>query len=455
MSQYAISVEGIGKRYRLGERERYLTMRDLLTRTASLPFRLLTGRARRQAQRDDLWALEDVSFQIKHGESVGIVGRNGAGKSTLLKILSRVSEPTRGQGEVQGRVGSLLEVGTGFHPELTGRDNLYLSGAILGMSRADIRRRFDEIVAFAELDRFIDTPVKYYSSGMYVRLAFSVAAHMEPDILLIDEVLAVGDSEFQRKCLGRMEQLAGGGRTVLFVSHNMTIVKSLTDRSIWLNRGKVEGDGPSREIVDTYLASTQTGRLMSGVFDATALNEKRDKSEYYLHNVVLEELRLVNEAGTPAGAFYENSAIRIEMLLRCNTATKTCRCLTNIYSREGQLLFRCDPGAWTEGMEPGLYRATVVFNPGSILPGAFSAEVVITGRADTVYDRIWDAFQFDLIPDPKPTHDPHLLMYDSSPDTTVKTTDRALIRVQSSWASFEALHAQSAPLASDGLGVRK
>src|SRR5579871_4527410 len=227
MSDVVIRVENLGKRYRIGERERYLALRDVLTRAISAPARLFGPRrpsSPSNGDRSHIWALKDVSFDIKPGEVVGIIGRNGAGKSTLLKILSRITEPTEGRVAIKGRVASLLEVGTGFHPELTGRENIYLNGTILGMTRREINRKFDEIIAFAELDRFIDTMVKHYSSGMYMRLAFSVAAHLEPDILLIDEVLAVGDLAFQKKCLGKMQDVGRLGRTVLFVSHNMSAI---------------------------------------------------------------------------------------------------------------------------------------------------------------------------------------------------------------------------------------
>jgi len=203
---------------------------------------------------EEFWALKDVSFEVKRGEVLGVIGRNGAGKSTLLKILSRITEPTRGRVTLRGRVASLLEVGTGFHPELTGRENIFLNGAILGMTRAEIKQKFDEIVAFAEVEKFLDTPVKHYSSGMYVRLAFAVAAHLEPEVLIVDEVLAVGDAEFQRKCLGKMEEVSRrGGRTVLFVSHNMGVVTSLCPRVIWLDHGSAERDGSARAVIDDYL----------------------------------------------------------------------------------------------------------------------------------------------------------------------------------------------------------
>jgi lipopolysaccharide transport system ATP-binding protein len=266
MSDIAIRAEGLGKRYRLGSRERYRTLRDALTDTFTLPFRRSRDRASSNENPESFWALRDVSFEVKQGEVIGIIGRNGAGKSTLLKILSRITEPTEGEARVHGRISSLLEVGTGFHPELSGRDNIYLNGAILGMKKAEIRRKFDEIVAFAEVEKFIDTPVKHYSSGMYVRLAFAVAAHLEPEILVIDEVLAVGDAEFQKRCLGRMGAMASEGRTVLFVSHNMTALQSLCSRAIWLSSGKVQADLPAQLAVAEYL-NVSARTLLDRVWD--------------------------------------------------------------------------------------------------------------------------------------------------------------------------------------------
>lgn len=246
MNDTAIKVENIGKMYRIGAaQERHDTLRDALV-----------ARFRRVGQPKDaniLWALKDVSFEVERGAVVGVIGRNGAGKSTLLKILSRITEPTTGFAEIHGRVGSLLEVGTGFHPELTGRENIYLNGAILGMRRVEIDRKFDEIVAFSEIERFLDTPVKRYSSGMYVRLAFAVAAHLEPEILLVDEVLAVGDAAFQKKCLGKMGDVAKEGRTVLFVSHNMAAVQTLCQRVFWIDAGRLKAQGGVHEIVTAYL----------------------------------------------------------------------------------------------------------------------------------------------------------------------------------------------------------
>jgi lipopolysaccharide transport system ATP-binding protein len=260
MSEFAIRVEGIGKKFHLGERERYKALRDTLTRVAIAPFRALSRMVSGQpalhdTAREEFWALTDVRFDIAPGEVVGLIGRNGAGKSTLLKILSRIIDPTTGRALLRGRVGSLLEVGTGFHPELTGRENIYLNGTILGMDRREVRRKFDEIVDFSEVEQFIDTPVKQYSSGMYMRLAFAVAAQLDPEILLVDEVLAVGDSSFQKKCIGRMDAVGREGRTVIFVSHSMTAVTRLCPRAILLDRGRVIADGPAAEVTAAYLRS--------------------------------------------------------------------------------------------------------------------------------------------------------------------------------------------------------
>ena len=253
-----ISVENLSKKYIIGrqKQERYTALRDVLANGARRFAHKLThpfAAPENDPTHEEFWALKDASFDIQQGDRVGIIGRNGAGKSTLLKILSRITEPTSGKVSIKGRVASLLEVGTGFHPELTGRENIYLNGAILGMSRIEIKKKFDEIVAFAEVERFLDTPVKRYSSGMYVRLAFAVAAHLEPEILIVDEVLAVGDAQFQKKCLGKMQDVGQEGRTVLFVSHNMVALKSLCDKAIWLNAGSLVENGRAEDVVSNYL----------------------------------------------------------------------------------------------------------------------------------------------------------------------------------------------------------
>ncbi|MDH6100738.1 ABC transporter ATP-binding protein [Anabaenopsis sp. FSS-46] len=260
MSDTVIRVENLGKKYIIGhqKQERYTALRDVITNKVKSIGRLLNPQAKNENPAfEEFWALKDVSFEIKQGDRVGIIGRNGAGKSTLLKVLSRITEPTTGSIKIKGRVASLLEVGTGFHPELTGRENIFLNGAILGMAKEEIKRKFDEIVAFAEVEKFLDTPVKRYSSGMYVRLAFAVAAHLEPEILIVDEVLAVGDAQFQKKCLGKMEDVASSeGRTVLFVSHNITAIQSLCNRVIWLNSGELIATGMPEEIISNYCSNS-------------------------------------------------------------------------------------------------------------------------------------------------------------------------------------------------------
>ncbi len=257
MSDHIIKVENLSKRYVLGQqRAKGDGLRHALEAAFRNPFKWLSNRKRQAAQaEEEFWALKNVSFEVKRGEVVGIIGRNGAGKSTLLKILSRITEPSQGRIQLNGRLACLLEVGTGFHPELTGRENVFLNGAILGMTRAEIQRKFDEIVAFSEVEKFLDTPVKRYSSGMYVRLAFAVAAHLEPDVLIVDEVLAVGDAEFQKKCLGKMQNVAAGGRTVLFVSHNIQAISVLCNRGLFLRNGSIVCDGGTQETVDAYLSS--------------------------------------------------------------------------------------------------------------------------------------------------------------------------------------------------------
>jgi lipopolysaccharide transport system ATP-binding protein len=272
MSDLVIRVDNLGKKYRIHHQqpERYTALRDVIANKARGLFRLGRRGAEESLDVEDFWALKNLSFEVKRGEVVGIIGRNGAGKSTLLKILSRITEPSAGRVELYGRVASLLEVGTGFHPELTGRENIFLNGAILGMSRVEIKRKFDEIVAFAEIEKFLDTPVKRYSSGMYVRLAFAIAAHMEPEILVVDEVLAVGDAEFQRKCLGKMRDVSRGGRTVLFVSHNIAAVQALCGSAIVLDQGQLVIKSIVEDAVARYLHSDPTA---SGSFGSVALSK--------------------------------------------------------------------------------------------------------------------------------------------------------------------------------------
>jgi lipopolysaccharide transport system ATP-binding protein len=275
-----LEIQRVSKQYKLGGKRirRTENFRELLERGVSAPFRALTGRARDGVTTEELytfWALREVSFDVNQGDVIGIIGRNGAGKSTLLKILSRITSPTEGAVTIRGRLASLLEVGTGFHPELTGRENIFLNGAILGMRKVEIIKRFDEIVAFAEIEKFLDTPVKHYSSGMYVRLAFAVAAHLDPEILVVDEVLAVGDLTFQKKCLGKMSEVSRGGRTVLFVSHNMAAIENLCSRAVVLHQGELTFDGSSKEAIQYYLNSLSTRSGTGHVVDLDGVGDRR------------------------------------------------------------------------------------------------------------------------------------------------------------------------------------
>jgi lipopolysaccharide transport system ATP-binding protein len=313
----AISVEGLGKRYRVShqaKREKYKTLRESLSGLAAAPFRRLMNLGRgggaggaRTGGRDtveDFWALKDVSFEVQPGEVVGIIGRNGAGKSTLLKILSRITKPTSGRVRLNGRVGSLLEVGTGFHPELTGRENIYLNGSILGMRREEIERKFDEIVDFSGVEKFLDTPVKRYSSGMYVRLAFAVAAYLEPEILVVDEVLAVGDAAYQRRCIDRMSQLAISGRTILFVSHNMDLIPRLCQRAILLNSGMVRSSGPAELVTSAYLAELSEGASGSDLQNRFRTGDGRAK---------FISLRHLDSSGRTAGSHRSGDDLVLQM----------------------------------------------------------------------------------------------------------------------------------------------
>jgi lipopolysaccharide transport system ATP-binding protein len=359
MSTIAIRADGLGKKYRIGcQAQGYRTLRDTIAQGLTLPFRNNRRSTRRQTE--VFWALRNISFEVRHGDVVGIIGGNGAGKSTLLKVLSRITEPSEGEAEIYGRVGALLEVGTGFHPELTGRENILLNGAILGMRKAEIAAKFDEMVAFSEIETFIDTPVKHYSSGMYVRLAFAIAAHLQPEILVVDEVLAVGDLSFQKKCLGKIGEVGRGGRTVLFVSHNMAAVEGLCTRGIVLNRGRVVFDGPIREAVSYYYMSVSGSRdCASHIFDLTDAGGRRSKVGKLLKRVELytegdrplaEELRIGDrlrlrihfELPSPSASF--NIGIGFNNLLgqRIFTAHSLFEADRSDRERSGPQVFVCD-----------------------------------------------------------------------------------------------------------------
>ena len=332
MPNPVIHVENLGKLYRIGERERYLALRDIIARTASAPFRLFRTRKASTADGDptQIWALQNVSFEVRQGDVVGIIGRNGAGKTTLLKVLARVTKPTRGFVDVRGRMGSLLEVGTGFHPELTGRENVFLSGAVLGMSKAEIQRKFDEIVAFAEVEKFIDTPLKHYSSGMQMRLAFAVAAHLEPEILLVDEVLAVGDQQFQKKCLGKMSDVAKGGRTILFVSHNMGAITRLCGHGIWLENGRVKSIGPVLDVAAAYI---RTGSKATG--------ERRweEASAAGNHHVSLRAARILRSRGHVASVVDMREQFQIEIEYEIRNPVSHLRVCVRVAAPDGTVVF--------------------------------------------------------------------------------------------------------------------
>ncbi|HZR33555.1 MAG TPA: ABC transporter ATP-binding protein [Terriglobales bacterium] len=364
MSDVAISCAGIGKQYRIGERERYKALRDVITDAMYAPFRRMQAaftadrKAKSPHDQPSIWALRDVSFEVKRGDVVGLIGRNGAGKSTLLKILSRITEPSEGSAQIYGRVGSLLEVGTGFHPELTGRENIYLNGAILGMKKAEIARKFDEIVAFAEVEKFIDTPVKRYSSGMYVRLAFAVAAHLETEILLVDEVLAVGDAQFQKKCLGKMGDVAKHGRTVLFVSHNLLMVQRLCPTAIVLHDGHITFQGGSGQCVRRYSESGEENTR------AAAANSSDGA-------LAIHRVRIFDSAGIAAEAWKYGRPITVEVDVAVRQPCPKLAVDITFYSTNGLRLFGLQSDRWhaAGSFEPGHHTISFrIENPGISVP---------------------------------------------------------------------------------------
>jgi lipopolysaccharide transport system ATP-binding protein len=335
MSDIAIRIDGLGKKYRIRHqrRERYVALRDVISERVHNLFRGKSNGA--QPATEDFWALKNVSFEVKRGEVTGVIGRNGAGKSTLLKVISRITEPTLGRIELTGRVASMLEVGTGFHPELSGRENIYLNGAILGMRHAEIKRRFDEIVAFAEVENFLDTPVKRFSSGMYVRLAFAVAAHLHTEILIVDEVLAVGDADFQRKCLGRMSEVAQGGRTVLFVSHNMAAIRRLTQRCIVLEEGRVKLDAPPQEAIDCYLRQSSEG-VEHGLF--VRRKPVPPEQPFYVERVITRR----EAGGDPASQFDCDHPVLITIDYTATRPVKGLHGYLRLQRLDGTVVFEGD-----------------------------------------------------------------------------------------------------------------
>jgi lipopolysaccharide transport system ATP-binding protein len=372
MTYHAITVQDLGKRYRLGVRVRHgRNFRDAVLHAAAAPMRRLKALRDAHGSGDDtFWALKGVSLEIAAGSVVGVIGRNGAGKSTLLKVLSRITEPTEGEVWLRGRVASLLEVGTGFHPELTGRENVYLNGAILGMRRREIDRKFDQIVSFAEVDKFLDTPVKHYSSGMYVRLAFAVAAHLEPDILVVDEVLAVGDAAFQDKCLGRIQEVSRGeGRTVLFVSHNMGAVARLCDRAIWLDQGRVVADEPAATAIKRYLSLN--------LLPASVWSRPDDPSES--SPVRFLRVATVDDTGQPRANFAGNDPIMIEIDYEVYVPLQRCQIGARISNGQALAVFSTSDsdaaGVAAQPRRPGVYRARFTISPHFLPPESYSVQV--------------------------------------------------------------------------------
>lgn len=385
-----IKVEGVSKQYQLGAtQEAYSTLRDVVADTLRAPLRHLRGSS--DGTGEIIWALRDVSFQVAPGEVVGIIGRNGAGKSTLLKVLSRITEPTTGRVELYGRVSSLLEVGTGFHPELTGRENIFLNGAILGMRKSEIKEKFDEIVAFAELEKFIDTPVKRYSSGMYVRLAFSVAAHLDPDILIIDEVLAVGDVEFQKRCLGKMRDVTRHGRTVLFVSHNMSAVKSLCNRAMLIESGHIRCQGDVDQVVDTYLMA---GREMakSGIIP--------DDAHYFgTGEAQVRKVELFDVGGNPVSQVYLGKTLRVVLDLVVKKKIDDAVIGVGISSLDGTRIttsYNIDGAQLPADLSEGLHRASVDLEV-TLLPRQYAIDVIVCHLNGADIDIVNSALEFEAL----------------------------------------------------------
>ena len=404
MDEIAVRVDNIGKEYRIGTRRGSGTvmLREVLTDLAAAPFRKLRALGQRLAagsaemqqpvRADHIWALRNVSFEVPRGQVIGIIGPNGAGKSTLLKILSRITEPTEGRVEIHGRVGSLLEVGTGFHPELTGLENVFLSGALLGMRKAEIERNLDEIVAFSEIEKFIDTPVKHYSSGMYVRLAFSVAAHLEPEILIVDEVLAVGDVAFQRKCLNKMEDVHQHGRTILFVSHNMDAVTRLCERAILISHGGIQKDGPASDVASAYLLST----LRTDAIQEWPIRESAPGNAI----VRLRQIRVRDEAGATIESSDVTQPVGIEVIFDVVTPGRVLVPSLLFYSRTGTCAFSAldlDP-EWRRRPRPvGCFTATAWIPANLLTEGALLVSCGMSSlRPYEVHFFVRDAIAFNV-----------------------------------------------------------
>ena len=389
MAPFAVQASGLGKRYTIThQRDRYVALRDVIVERARNLARL--GRRKQgDGTREDVWALRGIDFELAQGERLGIIGRNGAGKSTLLKILSRITHPTEGEVRLRGRVASLLEVGTGFHPELTGRENVFLNGTILGLTRREVAARFDEIVEFAEVERFLDTPVKRYSSGMYVRLAFAVAAHLEPEILLVDEVLAVGDAAFQRKCLGKLGEVARGGRTVILVSHNMVAIEELSTQVMWLEGGRIRKVGPSRGVIGEY-ATTYSGRT-AGEIDPRSVTGDR--------SVALLSYQILNQAGNERPLPRTGEDVRLELRLRLERPLRYVACGLSIWNERGVLMTSINSvqqglelGPWPAGeVDLGVRLGSVAF-----LAGRYRVDFWVMSPQSYIYAQANGAIEFEI-----------------------------------------------------------
>jgi lipopolysaccharide transport system ATP-binding protein len=387
-----VRAEGIGKKYTIGheaERERYVALRDVLVRGGKNAWRRTVDVARGRAlvagdKTEEFWALKDISFEVKRGEVLGIIGQNGAGKSTLLKILSRITEPTKGRAIIRGRLASLLEVGTGFHPELTGRENIYLNGAILGMTRAETKRKFDEIVGFADVEKFIDTPTKRYSSGMYVRLAFAVAANLEPEILVVDEVLAVGDVEFQRRCLGKMQDVSRAGRTILFVSHNMAAVKSLTHRALVINAGQLVFNGRSDSAIEKY-----------GALTARCVESSTSRSLGRGKHTSIVTVRLLDQRGMPTNYYASGAQMRLEIEIETD-GEKGLSCDVLVVDQAKSKVAYTSLSHFQGKMLPtrkGVYRLSMSLEPLNLAAGQYSLDVATA----IVNTWSWDHYAQDAL----------------------------------------------------------
>ncbi len=418
-----IRIEHLSKRYRIGARQMHNSLRDAVAATIRAPFdRTRNGKS---TPDNTIWALKDVSFEVAPGEVIGIIGRNGAGKSTLLKVLSRITKPTKGRVSLNGRVGSLLEVGTGFHSELTGRENIFLNGAILGMARQEIARKFDEIVAFAETEAFLDTPVKHYSSGMTVRLAFAVAAHLEPEIMIVDEVLAVGDAVFQKKCLGKMNEISRTGRTVLFVSHDISAVNALCERAILLHEGSIVMSGPAREVSAYYL--DRANRLYSPITWTSAPQGKNSEIELKSAGT--------SQGGVPTQAIDCREPFTISLQYEAKMALRNSRFFIVVRNARGEILFTTSDYDRVTGdtieRRTGTFTSTVAI-PGEMLKaGSYYATI----GADIKNERVIFA-ENDIL---------HFDVFESGDDTLAERHKRVgLIAPVLAWQTIETIEAESA-----------